>query len=51
MKKKEVTNSNIHEGCGGIIVFFSSFTETHDVETPVCTKCGAQGKQIRTEVK
>lgn len=39
-----------HEGCGGIVVNFSSFTEKEDIETPVCMKCGAMGKPIRTPI-
>jgi hypothetical protein len=40
-----------HKGCGGIIVFFSNFTEKQDIETPVCSKCGATGNEIRTDIK
>lgn len=41
----------IHEECGGEIVFFSSFNDTYDVETPVCTKCGTNGKDIRRKIE
>jgi len=40
-----------HDGCGGTIVWFSSFTNTRDIETPVCTKCSAIGKAERTDIR
>jgi hypothetical protein len=40
-----------HKYCGGIIVFFSSFTEKQDIEIPICSKCGSTGKAIRTDIK
>ena len=45
------THYLIHVGCGGRMVLFSSFTENYDIETPICSKCGAQGKQIRKKIE
>jgi len=56
MTKPDFSNFNpethdlIHIGCGGKMILFSSFTDHFDVETPICSKCGAQGEQIRKRI-